>query len=107
MPPAVAEDGKKSRRKKQKTPRTCRGVIFYKRECTPISTFLSREIFNFFCFSLNSFIFRSIVAEFPSSFPLLRLLRPGRTPRNLEGGPHAALSESSELHAGSLGAARR
>jgi len=31
---------------------------------------LSREIFNFFYFFLNSFLFRSIVAEFPSSFPL-------------------------------------
>ena len=47
-----------------------RSVVFYKRECIPISTFLSREIFNFFYFSLNSFLFRSIVAEFPSSFPL-------------------------------------
>jgi hypothetical protein len=55
---------------KSKNAPNCRGVAFYKRECIPISTFLSREIFNFFCFFLNSFIFRSIVAEFPSSFPL-------------------------------------
>jgi len=45
-------------------------VVFYKGECIPISTFLSREIFNFFYFFLNSFLFRSIVAEFHSSFPL-------------------------------------
>jgi uncharacterized protein with GYD domain len=45
-------------------------VVFYRRECIPISPFLSREIFNFFYFFLNSFLFRSIVAEFPGSFPL-------------------------------------
>src|SRR5258707_15121760 len=63
---------------KSNTPRTCRGVAFYKRECIPISTFLSREIFNFFYFSLNSFLFSSIVTEFPSLFSLARpWLRPG------------------------------
>src|SRR4029077_12587585 len=55
----------------------CRGVVFYKRECTPISSFFSREIFNFFYFFLNSFIFRSIVAQFPSQFVLAR---PGLAP---------------------------
>src|SRR5712664_21227 len=38
----------------------------------PLSTLLSREIFNFFHFFLNSFLFRSIVAQFPSLFPLRR-----------------------------------
>jgi hypothetical protein len=50
----------------------CRGVVFYRKECIPISTFLSREILNFFYFFLNSFLFRSIVAEFPSLFSLAR-----------------------------------
>jgi hypothetical protein len=51
---------------------TGRGVVFYKGECIPLSTFLSREIFNFFYFFLNSFLFRSIVPQFPGSLPLLR-----------------------------------
>src|SRR5260370_6814519 len=90
---------------KSKTPRICRGVAFYKRECILISTFLSREIFNFFYFFLNSFLFRSIVAEFPSLFSLARpWLRPG--PPQFRRRTHAALFESSELHAGSLGAPR-
>src|SRR5260221_10416526 len=90
---------------KNKNAPNCRGVPFYKRECIPISTFLSREIFNFFYFSLNSFLFRSIVAEFPSLFSLARpWLRPG--PPQFRRRTHAALSESSELHAGSLGAPR-
>src|SRR5260370_30601250 len=90
---------------KSKTPRTCRGVAFYKKECIPISTFLSREIFNFFYFSLNSFLFRSIVAEFPSLFSLAPpSLLPG--PPQFRRRTHAALSQSSELHAGSLGAPR-
>jgi hypothetical protein len=35
-----------------------------------LSNFLSREIFNYFYFFLNSFLFRSIVAEFPGLFSL-------------------------------------
>src|ERR1700730_5190356 len=60
--------------KKQNAPEPClgRGVVFYKRECIPLSTFLSREIFKYFCFSLNSFLFRSIVPQFPSQFHLAR-----------------------------------
>jgi uncharacterized protein with GYD domain len=60
----------KIRALKSKNAPNCRGVVFYKRKCIPISAFLSREIFNFFYFFLNSFLFRSIVAEFPGSFSL-------------------------------------
>jgi uncharacterized protein with GYD domain len=35
---------------------------------------LSREIFNYFYFFLNSFLFRSIVPQFPGQFHLARLL---------------------------------
>ena len=45
-------------------------MVFYEKECIPLSTFLSREIFNFFYLFLNSFLFRSIVAEFPAHFSL-------------------------------------
>ena len=69
----------------------------------PISTFLSREIFNCFYFFLNSFLFRSIVTEFPSSFPFVRLLRPGRRPRNSEGGSYATFSLARQLYPGGLG----
>src|ERR1700732_2043076 len=47
-------------------------MVFYERECIPLSTFLSREIFNYFYFSLNSFLFRSIVPQFPGQFHLAR-----------------------------------
>src|ERR1700731_5248547 len=47
-------------------------MVFYERECIRLSTFLSREIFNYFYFSLNSFLFRSIVPEFPGQFHLAR-----------------------------------
>jgi hypothetical protein len=35
---------------------------------------LSREIFNYFHFPLNWFLFRSIVPQFPSQFSLARLV---------------------------------
>jgi uncharacterized protein with GYD domain len=74
---------KKSEAEKAKRPGDCRGVIFYERECIPTSTFLSREIFNYFHFPLNSFLFRSIVPQFPGLFPL-RGYWPRQDPRKLK-----------------------
>src|SRR6267142_2331576 len=85
MPPNVSEAAT-SEALKAKRPDDCRGVVFYKRECIPTSTFLSREIFNYFCFSLNSFLFRSIVPQFPSQF-LLRGHWPRQDPRKLRRTP--------------------
>src|SRR5260370_12774657 len=82
-----------------------RGIVFYEGECIPLSTFLSREISNFFRFFLNSFIFRSIVPQFLEHFPL-HGPRPLPSRASLKEDPfHAALPASGELHAGSLGAA--
>src|SRR5882762_4347901 len=61
MPPNVSEAAT-GEVLKAKRPDDCRGAVFYKRECIPTSTFLSREIFNYFHFSLNWFLFSSIVA---------------------------------------------
>src|ERR1700736_1922285 len=72
----------KIRALKSKNAPNCRGVVFYRKECIPISTFLSREIFNFFYFFLISFLFRSIVAQFPSQFVLAR---PGLAPAPVQG----------------------
>jgi len=50
---------------------------------------LSREIFNYFHFVLNSFLFRSIVPKFPSLFSLARLLAsPGPAQVEEETMPH-------------------
>src|SRR5260370_4625391 len=91
----------------KKTPRTLfgRGIVFYEGECIPLSTFLSREISNFFRFFLNSFIFRSIVPQFLEHFPL-HGPRPLPSRASLKEDPfHAALPASGELHARSLAAA--
>src|SRR6266404_2362573 len=74
MPPADPEAAKICVLKSE-TPRPCsvsRGVVFYEGACIPIRTILSREISNYFCFSLNSPVFRSIVPQFPSQFHLAR-----------------------------------
>src|SRR5260370_1405604 len=91
----------------KKTPRTLfgRGIVFYEGECIPLSTFLSREISNFFRFFLNSFIFRSIVPQFLEYLPL-HGPRPLPSRASLKEDPfHAALPASGELHARGLGAA--
>src|SRR5229473_5667919 len=91
---------------KSKTPRITRGALFYVCEYTTFY-FVVKRNFQPFLFFLELVYFQEHSCRIPQLISLARLLRPGRTPRNLEGGPHAALSESSELHAGSLGAARR
>src|ERR1700720_1426236 len=90
MPPARPEAWQKFARQKAKTPGPCslgRGVVFYEGECIPLSTFLSREIFNFFYFFLNLFLFRSIVPQFPGQFHLARPPWPRQGPTQVEEEP--------------------
>src|SRR5713101_5206716 len=95
-----------SRSKKQNAPNSPGRAFLQERVYTDFHFFVKRNL-QLFLFFLELVSFQEHSCRIPQLISLARLLRPGRTPRNLEGGPHAALSESSELHAGSLGAARR
>src|SRR5712671_5730373 len=102
MPPADPGGIGKKRELKSKTPRDCRGVLFYVCEYTTFY-FIVKRNFQLFLFFLELVSFQEHSCPIPQPIFPAPLLRPRRKPRNSEGGPHAALSESSELHAGSLG----
>ena len=76
MPPVGRRHDKNSRPEKQKRPELS-GRTFLQKEVYTDFQFFVKEIFNFFYFFLNSFIFGSIVAQFPSQFVLAR---PGLAP---------------------------
>src|SRR5216683_6828231 len=91
---------------KSKTPRMARGALFYVCGYTTFY-FVVKRNFQLFLFFLELVSFQEHSCRIPSQFFLCVALPASLETRSAEGGPHAALSESSELHAGSLGAARR